>query len=92
MKNNLSLLSGIGSEALITAEDMPVEEDPGNSEQPELVSEAGSDAADVGSGEDNTGDATAHDTIVRHDMLIQRDDLQKYLQARPAIPVAQQVV
>lgn len=79
----LTLHHATDAEALITNEDLPIEEDPDDSrEQPNMDPEAGADVADEGSGDETTGDTAAHDTIMRHDMLIQRDDLLKYMQAR----------
>ncbi|KAK9833485.1 hypothetical protein WJX84_008284 [Apatococcus fuscideae] len=67
-------------EAIITADDMPVEEEPKASRQPEAETKAGSDKANEDS-EEGQEDAAVHDVIIRHDMLIQRGDLQQYLES-----------
>ena len=70
---------------------MPVEEESTASRQPDKEAKAESDAEDSSS-EGETSRAAAHDIIIRHDMLIQRDDLQKYMQARPPTIHIQHVV
>ena len=69
-------------EAIVTADDMPVEEESAASRQPGNEARAESDTEEDSS-ERETNGAAGNDIIIRHDMLIQRDDLQKYMQARP---------
>ncbi|KAK9842190.1 hypothetical protein WJX84_007053, partial [Apatococcus fuscideae] len=58
-------------EGTVTSADMPVEGDSAAKGKPDTAEEAI---------QENQPEEALHERIIRHDMLLQRDDLQKYMQ------------